>query len=225
MLKPLSHPVDPKERWNIRYHSPVNRSYFPEGAATHTAFMYALSNAYSLHQSISFGPHDLWYVIMTEIARTINANPKQFETLFTRTPGEKQSIIVEGFDNLDLKAVCAQLRDLVPVNIDVFMPDFSTHTFESKMATMAAFADAVKSYYNYMTLACGIKSLEIRGSVQDWELFYTHLGELSLIFGSTFREWFGGIGLRIENIKRFLVVRQNSSRPFSVLLVLVLVAN
>ena len=140
---------------------------------------------------------------MTEIARTINASPSTFETLFTRTPGVKQTIIVEGFDNLDLTAVCLQLRQLVPVDIDLFLPDFDTHTFESKMATMAAFADAVKSYYSYMTLACGIKSIEIRGGLHDWQLFQTHLNALNKLFHSTFSPfaaWFGRIEARVNNI-------------------------
>jgi len=82
----------------------------------------------------------------------------------------------------------------------MFLPDFSTHTFESKMATMAAFADAVKSYYSYMTLACGIHSLEIRGSANDWQLFTNHLNVLDQMFGSTFRSWFERIRNRVDNI-------------------------
>ena len=206
VVKPLRLPPPDPNPYDMPYGAyadPVNYSHIPEGVSAHTSFMYALSNAYNHHQNFSFGPHDLWYVMMTEIARAVNASPDEFAHLFTRTPGVKQTIIVDGFENLNLSAVFDQLRKLVPVDVDVFVPAFSTHTFESRMATTAAFADAVKSYYNYMTLACGIRNLEICGSENDWKLFKSHLGELNNMFapiGSQFRDWFGLIGARVDNI-------------------------
>lgn len=159
---------------------------FPEDAhSIQPSFLYAMSDAYSYHRKFSIAPHDLWYVLLTEVARTINAEPNKYASIFTKDPTAKKCIIVhqtEGDDYLPLGSVMDELRSLVPVPVDLFIPKFSTHTLQSETACLAAFADAVKSFYNYMTFCCGIHSLEIRGSETDWELFVDHAISLRTAF-------------------------------------------
>src|ERR1700733_9238119 len=75
----------------------IRSPYLPEGAEVQQSFLYGLSTTYSLHRKISFGPHDLWYVILTEIARLVNASPDKYRHLFTKSP-EKIDIKVFSTD-------------------------------------------------------------------------------------------------------------------------------
>lgn len=167
------------------------------------SFLYALSKTYSFHQSISFGPHDLWYVMLTEIARTVNANSERFRELFTKST-EKVNIIVptSSDEYLPLDVVMEELQKLVPIDLSLFLPEFSTHTPESKVACAGAFADTVKSYYNYMTFCCGIKNVEVRGTPDDWGMFCDRIARLYKVFSSfpEITDWLKGIWDRADKI-------------------------
>jgi hypothetical protein len=193
--KSIASQLDPKSKSLVRNPS------IPSGAEVHGSFLYTLSDAYSLHQSVSFGPHDLWYVLLTEIARMVNATPDEFRTIFTKS-SEKIEILVETGDPtyLPMDRIISELTRLVPVDLSLFLPEFTTHTDQSRVACMAAFADAVKSYYDYSTYLCGIKALEIRGTVNDWEMFGSHVHEVKHILGAKVFTWLSNVERRIINI-------------------------
>ncbi len=143
-------------------------------------YLELMSNAYSAHRKIEIAPHDLWFIVLSELAAVIKANKDRLRHLFT-TSAEKKTIQVDTNDvtKLDLNLVVAQLRDLVPTDIDVFVPDFSTHTPESRLACYAGLCDAMQVYYSYETRACGLPELRITGSKEDWLLFHSCLQKLS----------------------------------------------
>lgn len=154
------------------------------------SLVYGLSEAYSFHQAISIAPHDLWYVIMTEIAREVNANPATYRTIFTSSDTKINIMVHSGPGVLPIESIINELTRLVPVDLNLFIPEFSTYNQMALAATMAAFADATKSYYNYMTFCCGIREIEFRGSIADWQLMVTHAVELQNVFRSTVLETF-----------------------------------
>lgn len=162
---------------------PMHTPMVPEDALIQDSFLDGLSTAYSLHQKISFGPHDLWYVMLSEVARLVNASADTYRHLFTKS-AEKIEILVPtpGITILPLELITSELRRMVPVDLDLFLPEFTTHTDQSRVACMAAFADTCKSYYNYMTFMCGIRELEVRGSVDDWVRFASHLDGIQAAF-------------------------------------------
>ena len=188
----------------------IRQPNYPPDAELHGSFLYTLSNAYSHHQSVSFAPHDLWYVLLTEIARMVEKTPEEFRSIYTKSP-EKIEILVPTNDPtyLPLDLIISELTRLVPVDISLFIPEFSTHTDNSRVACMAAFADAAKSFYSYMTFCCGIKSLEVRGTVNDWKMFKYNLGEIKKLFesakparsiGTSIGTWLTKVEDRIQNI-------------------------
>ena len=124
--------------------------------------------------------------------------------MFTRSP-EKIEIIVESGDPsvLPLDLVLSRLKELVPVDMSLFLPDFSTHTDDSRVACMAAFADTCKAYYGFGTLACGLPELEIRGTIDDWSVFVSTLSNLQAAFGnsnSALPRWFARLNQRARQI-------------------------
>lgn len=143
-------------------------------------YLELMSNAYSAHRKIEIAPHDLWFIVLSELAAVIKNNKEQVRHLFT-TSTEKKTIQVYTNDvtKIDLTQVVDQLRALVPTDINLFVPEFSTHTPESRLACYAGLCDAMKVYYNYMTYCCGLPELRITGTKEDWLLFHECLEELS----------------------------------------------
>lgn len=149
-------------------------------------FLGHLSHAYSYHRPIEIAPHDLWLIVLTELANAIKLEPDRCRSLFTRSD-EKTAIIIPVTDptRIDLDYLIGQLRDLVPVSIDKFIPTLST-TDDMVRATMyAAFADGVQHYYDYMTMMCGIPKIRLLGTQEDWK---------QLILSASFiKGFFGGV--------------------------------
>ncbi len=154
----------------------------PEGAEAQLHFFDMLSAAYSAHRAIRIAPHDLWYIVLCEIAATINLFPEEFRFLFTDTQ-EKKLIAVQTAtpDELPLDLIMDRLAHLVPSNTEIFLPEFSTLDDGARLAFKAAFADAVKSYYSYGTFCCGLPAVEFSGTLDDWNLFGASLNEIATL--------------------------------------------
>ncbi|MBV1952582.1 MAG: DUF4419 domain-containing protein, partial [Cycloclasticus sp.] len=125
-------------------------------------------------------PEIMWYTILNELAIIIKGNPTAYASLFT-TSDEKQTIVVPTDDPtlIDLDLIKNALYDLVPTDIDLFLPTFSTSTESSNMACLASFCDAVTPFYNYSTFMCGHRSIKITGTDEDWDKIERHLTEIS----------------------------------------------
>lgn len=65
---------------------------------------------------------------------------------------------------------------------------------------MAAFADAVKSFYSYSVMLCGLPKVEIRGTIEDWELFVHSAKEVGKALGEADQQWLTPIAARGQMI-------------------------
>lgn len=185
-------------------HIPIwNSKYYPEEALQYS-FFYMLSRAYSMHREIVINPHDLWYMMLCRVAEIVNADSDTYRHIFTKEKEGKVDIKIpcdEGTINLDL--IIAELIKLVPVDVNVFIPKFSNLTKGAATACMGAFCDMVKTYYNYMTFACGIRSVSIGGTKEDWELFRNNFAYIALLLNKADTkntEWTCQIGLHLDSI-------------------------
>lgn len=61
-----------------------------------------------------------------------------------------------------------KLKKLVPTSTELFLPTFTTTTNKSVLAHSIAFADCVSSYYGFFMYGCGIPSIDIKGTIEDW---------------------------------------------------------
>jgi len=83
----------------------------------------------------------IWFTIATEIAIAVCDKPDKYENLFTKTPGQKQALVISQTpsDPDFLDAFIQLLHEKVPLNIDIFMPKFSNSDKEAVMAIQSAF--------------------------------------------------------------------------------------
>lgn len=133
-----------------------------------------LSKAYSRHQPFAIAPHDIWYLVLTELATQIKNNTEACRPLFSKS-ATIENIAVQTSDptQINLLDVIDQLRVLVPSDIDMFLPALSTHTPESNLACVAALCDGIQKYYSYSTFMCGIPAIKVTGTLIDWQTIQT----------------------------------------------------
>lgn len=140
------------------------------GAIGHRNYLGYLETCYADHYSPVVTPDILWYGLLCEIASMVKETPEQYRKFFT-TSSDKIEITVfsPSLIKLPLESVIAHAKKLVPTNIDLYLPVFTTSTEYSTEAFCAAFADAVSPYYNYSMMLCGFPSIVIGGTDADWK--------------------------------------------------------
>lgn len=146
-------------------------------------YMDLTSTAYSRHYSLEMAPHDLWYIVMTQLATAIKDNSEACRDLFSSSP-DKQLVLVPQDHEVDinLSALIEQMKLLIPADTELFLPQLSTHTIESELACAAAFADGMSNYYDYGMFCCGIPQIKLSGTAEDWSLLYNNLTKIQQLF-------------------------------------------
>jgi len=146
----------------------INSDIVIDAKGLKLGFMGLLADCYSRHEKLTIQPHDLWFIVLSEVAKEVNKNSEKYRSIFTKSAG-KVDIMVPGCEELDIEAVISHLRVLVPSNLDTFLPRLSTAFAAEDIAMAATFCDMVQSYYNYMTFCCGLPEIEVTGTAEDWQ--------------------------------------------------------
>lgn len=172
-------------------------------------FMKTLSRSYSRHDKIEIAPHDIWYIVLSELAEVIKKNQEICRPLFTRS-SEKIEILVPVKDvtKIDLHEVVDSLRGLIPVDVTVFLPELSTTTPSAKLALYAALCDGVSGYYDYSTYCCGIPEIRLRGTRYDWNTLYESARSISDMFDSV------KLDKAVEYLNRVAVILDDIRQSF-----------
>jgi len=167
------------------YRAPITEKIIfnglPEDANLyHRNYLDYLAKAYNCHGNIVISPNIIWYTILSELSRFIVTNNEECRHLFTRSD-KKETIIVHVDDptQITLSALKQELKKQIPVNVDLFLPAWSTTTNDARLACLAAFCEACTPYYSYMTMLCGFNSIKIDGTLHDWGKMQVLAGELS----------------------------------------------
>lgn len=157
-------------------------AHITSGAETlELGYLGLVSDCYSRHEKLTLQPHDLWFIVLTELAREINANSDKYRSLFTASD-KKTAIEVPGFEHLNVLAVVEHLTKLVQCDITAFLPSLSTAGEDVVAAFAASFCDAVQSYYSYGTFCCGIPEIKATGTPLDWANLIMATIKLQAIF-------------------------------------------
>lgn len=144
-----------------------------ENAITHSNMLEYLSLCWKNHYGVVLKPDMIWFDLLCELAIIIKANPDKYRRLFTDSDEKKQITILTGDPEvMPMKALLAELKRLVPTEVDLFLPTFSTGTEKSLFAHSVAFADCASPYYNYSMYMCGIPSVTLDGTGNDWNRLY-----------------------------------------------------
>jgi hypothetical protein len=176
----------------------------PEDVIYHEGYLGYLSKAWANHYSVVLKPDDIWYMVLGELTQAIAKDPETYSGLFTKTPGEKKLIAVPttSVEEIDPSLVIDLLKTKVPSKVDDFLPKFSTATLMSTLAMNVAFCDLVSPYYSYGTFLCGIPSIQVDGTKEDWGLVKVKLNVIRELFSGSLRTYLDRCYGVVEDITR-----------------------
>lgn len=188
-MRDIAAPIDASERYP-KPDAKLVRS-LGDHERTQTGFVNVVAEAYSSHLGLVLHPHDIWYVVLSNIAAIVGKNPKDYQGLYT-TSDEKQEILVvqDHPTDINIEALIAQLRERMPVDIGMFLPELSTATPQANLAMSAAVLDAAKHFYDYGMFCCGIPFIDLRGTAEDWKAINVCAAKIAVeaLCGGTPRE-------------------------------------
>lgn len=177
-----------------------------QGPIRHQNFIEYLATAWKSHYGVVVSPDFIWHIILNEIAGHIKSNASHYQDLFSKSEGKVEIIVPTG-DNelLPLDTIMEQLAQLVPTDIDIFRPNFSTSTASSSFAMMATFADAMSPFYNYSMYMCGITKVKLLGSNADWDTMLAALDKLSNLLPKL-KKYLAQVSNEVKGIAAFVEV-------------------
>lgn len=143
-----------------------------EADAYHTNLVTYLECCWSSHHGIVITPDMIWFHILSEVSNHIRDNAETYRDKFTTSAEGKTEIemLADGSETIiNLNSLVVRLKKLVPSDVSLFLPEFTTTTPMSRLAVASVFCEAMTPYYSYSVCLCGIPKVMVLGSVEDWE--------------------------------------------------------
>lgn len=144
-------------------------------------FFRTVVKAYSNHQSLVLSPDMIWLLISQGFARYVNAHPEELRPQLVEHDGKMDLVVITPEElltgNPDWEKIMGDFSDSIQkyTKGDIaktITADFTTTTPVTRIASEITLMESVKSYFEYvvMYLACGIPSVTLQGTPEDWQL-------------------------------------------------------
>ncbi len=168
----------------------VAESEYDTAPSPSSLFFQAVHKAYKSHHALGLRPEVLMYLINSVVAETVRRHPEEYRDLFTSSEKVTDIHITHndirfGDPNSPWDEALAMFEDALkpymPSRImSQMLPDFTTATSESNVASLVSFMDAASPYYDYhgYTL-CGIPRIVLFGEASDYRKVVNAATELS----------------------------------------------
>ena len=135
--------------------------------------------AYANHMSVTISPDMIWLLISQGFARYVNAHPEEMRQQLVSHDGKLDLVVKSQEDLFSEKADWPTLISDFTAQIDSYTKndiaktitaDFTTTTPAERIASQITLMESVKKYFTYtvMRVACGIPSIAITGTPDDW---------------------------------------------------------
>ena len=145
------------------------------------AFYRCIVRAYANHKSITLSPDMIWLLISQGFARYVNAHAEELRPQLVSHTGKMDLAIETKKDLLSGDADWPKLIGDFASQIDRYTKgdiaktitaDFSTTGQVERVASQITLMESVKSYFEYIVyyIACGIPSITLQGTPDDWRL-------------------------------------------------------
>lgn len=144
------------------------------------AFYRCIVEAYANHQSVTLSPDMVWLVISQGFARYVNAHAEDQRPKLVSHEGKMDLAIMTEKDLLSEETDWPSLIDDFASQIGkhtkdsiagTITSDFTTTGPVERVASQITLMESVKSYFEYIVyrIACGIPSITLQGTVEDWQ--------------------------------------------------------
>ena len=153
-----------------------------------TSLFQGLISAYKNHYPITITPDMLWILILQGFSRFMEKYADKVREKFVNFSGKKDLTILR--DNLTPSTATKEdwdgiMKEFVEKignhvgqeTIDNLECNFSTTTPAAQVTSQVSLMSAMKQYFTYKLrmLGCGISTINLEGSIQDWEKIKTKL--------------------------------------------------
>ena len=143
-------------------------------------FIKGMIDAFADHRPVVLSPDVIWFLICQGFAHYVNDNPEQLRDLFVDHDGKIDLVVQTGKELLSGEAdwesivdsFYLQIRDNTKGGIaDIMSQKFSTTGVNEHIVSEIVLMETCKSYFNYivMYLSCGIPSITLTGTPEDWQ--------------------------------------------------------
>lgn len=151
-------------------------------------FVHAAQHAYSQHHHLTVRPEDVWFSILAQLSFYINANAEDLRPLFVAHEGKKDLVVqaVGTIDTVDFGNLAVRMSDAMEEHLvakdlrDWIMPAFTTTTTTDTVTAAVLMMGSLQAYFSYgFCLTCGIPSVTLLGTKEDWAVIRRRLDRLS----------------------------------------------
>jgi hypothetical protein len=174
-------PLDSPEQWVRAFSSDEMfgsdfkqlRASFDAAAVpvTHAGFIRYLHACWAAERGAVLRPDMVWHTLVNEVASAVLADPAAYRDLFTKAATGKTEIVIVTRDDLDVGELVAAMRTQIgdPAFAALLCDTrFASEAPGAHTATLLAFAEAGTPYFDYVTTRCGIPSVDVVGSRDEW---------------------------------------------------------
>ena len=144
------------------------------------SFFKGMIDAFADHRPVVLTPDVIWFLICQGFAHYVNDNPEELRDLFVDHEGKIDLIVQSGEELLsgkaDWEAIVDGFADQIRSNTkgdiaDIMSEKFSTTGVNEHIVSQIVLMETVKSYFDYivMYLSCGIPSVTLKGTPDDWQ--------------------------------------------------------
>ena len=145
--------------------------------------------AYQFHFPLVLSPDAIWLTLAQGFANHVNNNAKVLRPRLVPHEGKatiavRRDEFVKGSPENPWAEVWPEFsakikKTLGPETHSLILSDFSTTGPTERAASEVVLMDCVQSYFNYEFITlCGIPSVTLEGTVEDWEKIHERVGRL-----------------------------------------------
>ncbi|GIF95837.1 DUF4419 domain-containing protein [Catellatospora citrea] len=148
--------------------------------------LHAVGRAFAEHRPLVLSPDVVWLTVAQGLAQHIRLHAEELRPLLVNHTGRRKlAITLDGPMPRDadswrhLVAQYAKLLDSEVSDAALFACDFTTSTDVERTAARVVLLDAYSSYFSlWMFIGCGIPSVTLTGTEQDWRTIRARVDEL-----------------------------------------------
>ncbi len=160
-------------------------SKLPESLVTFNEhpFLNGIITSYKEHRPFVISPDIFWLLISQGLSRHINSNPESFRNDFVKFQGRKTLTVVVNGKEIELGNPNSNWEIVFPQFVNqigdftgkkltnILTANFSTTDETSRIVSQITIMETLKAYFDYKVSisGCGIPSITIEGTTEDWK--------------------------------------------------------
>ncbi|CAF9903874.1 MAG: hypothetical protein GOMPHAMPRED_000591 [Gomphillus americanus] len=157
-------------------------------SASSHGFVRGVFDAYCGHHHLIIRPEDVWFAILTQLSFYVNANAEELRHHFVAHEGQKEvrvgaagTIYTVDIGKLAVRLTSEMDKFIVDRELkDWILPNFTTTTPTDTVVAAVTMMGTMQTYFKYLiVLGCGIPSVTLLGSKQDWISIRLRLNKLA----------------------------------------------